>query len=612
MRQRVSKHLAIGAHDLSERLGVDAVALPVVQAATLLLAVERRFVLVPAACGLDRLQEALERRQHANLEMVVESLGLQHLGHFLLHQGHDQSLPGILDLDRFVMVLEPAASPLAPVHVLGVKPARDVEPRDAANEEALGDPSLLVLGDLGIRESRDTDAGFAAPALQYGVTEAEDRELTLDVGVVVLERGGREQQYALGFLREPRLSEGVAIGVADGESHDPVARAAGGAEAMLQVMGLVDNDQVGLRHRAVQGHREGVAKALTGTVRHMPAFDPGRDQLVELAHQRFADLKESPIALGERVTKLLGREESDVAKHGIAILALQRLSEQLGQRIVLRAEQPNFRLLVASVRKCLLDVATQAAESVEQAGEAIKQGVAGRERIPFGGRDPFNLLAEGGMTLEKGSTLLGREQRPVLEDLVGTQLAQYGRPMRHAFLAHQHSPAGVAMAHHHEVARCKTRAHRVRRVLVADTPSLGITALDREQASARYLLHLDRERHLAFESHRERALTPVKADGNAERRAIQPVGFIRRGLGEALGVTLERLKPPASGQHLIGDVDQERRLKVAGAAVAMRWARAVDRADKDDVSAAPAFLAPDPVHFRVDASRGEPLPGRPA
>ena len=132
-------------------------------------------------------------------------------------------------------MLEPAASPLAPVHVLGVQPARDVEPRDAANEEALGDPSLLVLGDLGICEGRDTDAGFAAPALQYGVTEAEDRELTLDVGVVVLERGGREQQYALGFLREPRLSEGVPIGVAEGESHDPVARAAGGAEAMLQV-----------------------------------------------------------------------------------------------------------------------------------------------------------------------------------------------------------------------------------------------------------------------------------------------------------------------------------------------------------------------------------------
>ena len=274
MRQRVSKHLAIGAHDLSERLGVDAVALPVAQAAALLLAVERRFVLVPAACGLDRLQEALERGQHADLEMVVESLGLQHPGHFLLHQRHDQALPGIHDLDRFVMVLEPAASPLAPVHVLGVQPARDVEPRDTANEEALGDPSLLVLGDLGICEGRDTDAGFAVSALQYGVTEAEDRELALDGGIVVLEWGGREQQHALGFLRVPRLSEGIAIGMAERESHDPVARAAIGAESMLQVMGLVENDQIGLWNRAVQGRRKGVAKALRGAIRHMAAFEP--------------------------------------------------------------------------------------------------------------------------------------------------------------------------------------------------------------------------------------------------------------------------------------------------------------------------------------------------
>ena len=157
--------------------------------------------------------------------------------------------------------------------------------------------------------------------------------------------------------------------------------------------------------------------------------------------------------------------------------------------------------------------------------------------------------------------------------------------MLHALFAHQYSPLGVVATQHQETARRETITYRVRCLCIRDTPSLYIATLDRKQMPARNVLHLNRQDHRPFKAYCERVFAPVIADGNAERQVIQPVGFIRSNLHEPFRVALKWPQPPASPQVLIRNVYQECCLKIAGAAVSMRRARAVNGPDDDDASA---------------------------
>ena len=161
-------------------------------------------------------------------------------------------------------------SPLAAVHVLGVLFAADPQAGDPAHHELADDVPLLLLGHAGHCKPSHRDQVTVVRVAQRRVAESEYVELTLDGGVIFLERRCREQQQPFRPWAVVVPGAVTTFRMAERQPHDAVSDAAARAVAVLQVVRLVHHQEVGIGEAGVQRRPERVAKGLRRLGRQRP------------------------------------------------------------------------------------------------------------------------------------------------------------------------------------------------------------------------------------------------------------------------------------------------------------------------------------------------------
>ena len=162
---------------------------------------------------LRRLEKALERSQHADLERRLKSLVAEQFAHLLLNEGDDQTLFGINNANRLVVSGNPTPPPFASILVLREMGVAGADLGHPSHQESLGQFLLAVIVDV-----------VDVEALE-GTSLVEDVELVPELPITLLNRRGRQEEDPLGpgaiAWKQSPLTR--SSGVAHREAEHPIA-----------------------------------------------------------------------------------------------------------------------------------------------------------------------------------------------------------------------------------------------------------------------------------------------------------------------------------------------------------------------------------------------------